>query len=191
YECPHCVGQELEGDEAPEPPEPGPPATAAETLDEPAGPGTYGGRHRDDTGPITGPIHRALRGPAGRHQEHDLEPKRWPWAVLMCASTTAALVLGYSWGQGQARVAVQRAHMPSARVTVTHHAPGPTVTAKAVPGPTKTKVREVPGPIRWRDPSPAPTVTRTVKVTEPAKEPDPELVKVCLDTDLEEIPCPE
>lgn len=187
--CPYCIGQELE--EAPEPPEPGPAATAEM-------PAT--GRHRDDAGPSTGPLHRIGRSPSGRHQEHDLEPKRWPWALLVGASATAALVLGYTWGygQGQTTVAAQRVHVPADVVTVTSAStrkPGPTKTktvAKKVPGPTKTVVREVPGPTIWSNPTPAPpktvTKTRTVTVREPAEE--AAVVKICLDISLEEIECP-
>lgn len=117
------------------------------------------GKHRNaETEPSTGPLYKIPVGPRGRHQEHDLEPKRWPWAI---GTTILALLVSwasFSWGHApvnelEAELA-SRPEYPVATATVTEPAPRPQKAPS--PAPTVTVTREVQ---KGKKPAPAPTVT--------------------------------
>jgi hypothetical protein len=99
---------------------------------EPDTPGPGGGRHRAPSGPPTAPLRGVGRSPAGLHQEHDLEPRRWPWAALVAVCTVLASGAGYAWGYGGGASAERAA---SVRVEVS---PAPTVTVTSRPRQAKT-----------------------------------------------------
>lgn len=161
------------------------------------------GRHGASQGPTTGPIHRIPLPPRGRHQEKDLEPKAWPWWVVIVVASIGFGGAGYVWGQDIGAVAaleqVRAESSPAPAVTFTETAsarPLPrititeTATAKALPRPTVT-VTETSAPApgqtvyRTASPTPRPTVTKTRTVE----------VMVCFELPedsfrLEEIDCP-
>jgi hypothetical protein len=157
--------------------------------------------HRASQEPTTGPIHRIPFPPAGRHQENDLDPKRWPWLILVLACTVLAGAGGGVWGRASAFDAM-RAEAATAEVFTPEPVPvptqtvtktpkpkaGPTVTrtAKASPRPTVTVTAAAasPGPTIYRaaTPRPRPTVTRTREI--------PVCYQAEQDERMEEIPCP-
>lgn len=116
------------------------------------------GRHRANTAPSTGPILRVPFPAAGRHQENDLDPKRWPWAVLVTVSTLLALGGGFAWGHGAGATAQREAEVASRVFT-----PETVVTETVTPRPVKTKSSS---------PRPGPTVTLRATVT-PSPAPGP------------------
>lgn len=168
------------------------------------GPRPVSGRHRSDTAPITGPIHRIGRPPSGMHQEHDLDPKSWPWVVLVLVVGILAGGGAYTWGRAAGyttattdQVATE-VFTPLPVVTITQ-------TPKPAPRPTKTVTRAAkasPGPTIYRTAPalPAPTVTKTI-TARPTPRPTvtktrtvERTVRLCFSIDLddaqEEIPCP-
>lgn len=153
-----------------------------------------GGRHRADTLPTTGPLHRLPRGPRGVH--HEDKARFGPWVlalaltVLVILSVWGAYKVG-QWSGADARDTewIKRpVETVTATVTPTDDArPASAAAAKPKPVPTVTKTRTVtprprvsvstrtvPGPevTRWRTTpgptrtvrAPAPTVTRTTSV---------------------------
>lgn len=116
------------------------------------------GRHASSQGPTTGPIHRAVMPPGGRHQETDLEPKRWPWLIALAVTMTLAGGGGYVWGQDIGAVAAKEEILaeasPVPAVTVTE-------TAKARPRPRTTVTETVAGKAPAATPRPTVTVTET------------------------------
>lgn len=126
-----------------------------------------GGRHRADTAPITGPLHRVPRAARGMHQQDKTSAGPWvltiTLTIIVLLSVWGAYQVG-QWAGADARD-TEWIKRPLETVTVTptddarpaSAEAGPRPKAKPVPTVTKTVTRTQ---TRTAAPAPAPTVTR-------------------------------